>query len=63
MKELPFSGKHTVCKRSSISTLRQSAIFGGAAPILKRIKYFNVSSCHNHLLAKPNIYAKFEQNW
>ena len=32
-------------------------------PNLKGIKYFNLSSWHNHLLTKPNIHAKFEQNW
>ena len=38
------------------------AIFGGGFPNLKGIKYFNLSFCHNHLLTKPNIYAKFERN-
>ena len=40
----------------------QRAIFGGGPPNLKRIKYFNLSFCHNHLPTKPNIYAKFERN-
>ena len=26
------------------------------------MKFFNLSFCHNHLLAKPNICAKFERN-
>ena len=26
------------------------------------LKYFNLNFCHNRLLTKPNIYAKFEQN-
>ena len=29
---------------------------------LKRVKYFNRSFCHNHLLTKPNLYAEFKQN-
>ena len=29
---------------------------------MKRLKYFNLSLCHNHLLTKTNICAKFERN-
>ena len=36
--------------------------FWRGPPNLKRIKYFNLNFCHNHLLTKPNICAKFEQN-
>ena len=31
-------------------------------PNLERIKHFNLSFCHNHLLTKTNICAKFERN-
>lgn len=36
--------------------------FPGGPPKLKGIKYFDLLLCHNHLLAKPNTCAKFEQN-
>ena len=39
-----------------------NGLIGGGTPNLKSIKYFNLSSCHRHLLTKPNIFAKFEQN-
>ena len=29
---------------------------------MKRIKYFKLRFCHNHVLTKPNICAKFQRN-
>ena len=38
------------------------AITGGGPPNLEGIKYFDLMFCPVHLLTKPNICAKFEQN-
>ena len=37
-------------------------IFAGASHNLKGIEYFDLLSCHNHSLTKPNIFAKCERN-
>ena len=37
------------------------AIFAGALPYLNKVKHFDLFFCHNHLITKLNIWAKFER--